>query len=62
MTQENVWITLSEAARLLEVSRPKVSTLVSSGLLKTKDDPLDKRAKLVKREDVLALRVRDKAA
>jgi hypothetical protein len=55
-------ITLSEAARLLEVSRAKMSVLVSSGALQTIDDPLDRRVKLVRREDVVALRVRPKAA
>jgi hypothetical protein len=55
-------ITLSEAARLLEVSRAKMSVLVSSGALRTTEDPLDRRVKLVRREEVLALRVRDKAA
>ena len=55
-------ITLSEAARLLGVSRPKMSRLVSGGKLTTFDDPLDERAKLVSRREVLSLQVRDKAA
>lgn len=55
-------ITLSEAAKLLGVSRPKMSRLVSSGKLDTFGDPLDERAKLVSRQDVLALQVRAKAA
>jgi excisionase family DNA binding protein len=55
-------ITLSEAARILNVSRPKMSRLVASGKLTTCEDPLDDRAKLVRREDVLALQVRAKAA
>lgn len=55
-------ITLSEAAKLLGVSRPKMSRLVGSGKLDTFDDPLDERAKLVSRQDVLALQVRAKAA
>jgi excisionase family DNA binding protein len=55
-------ITLSEAARILGVSRPKMSRLVASGKLTTTDDPLDDRAKLVSRQDVLALQVRAKAA
>lgn len=62
MSQEVTWITLSEAAQLLAVSRSKMSGLVSAGLLRTKDDPLDKRVKLVRRDDVLALRVRYEAA
>lgn len=55
-------ITLSEAAKLLDVSRPKMSRLVASGKLSTFDDPLDERAKLVSRRDVLSLQVRAKAA
>lgn len=55
-------ITLSEAAQLLGVSRAKISRLVSKGVLATQTDPLDERAKLVSRSDVLALQVRDKAA
>lgn len=55
-------ITLSEAARILGVSRPKMSRLVASGKLVTTDDPLDERAKLVRLQDVLALQVRAKAA
>ena len=55
-------VTLSEAAKLLGVSRPKMSRLVGSGKLATFDDPLDERAKLVSRQDVLALQVRAKAA
>jgi hypothetical protein len=62
MTKELVWITLSEAAKILDVSRPKMSRLVSSGMLTTKDDPLDQRVKLVNRNEVVALRVRDQAA
>ena len=58
----NDLITLSEAARLLGVSRPKMSRLVGGGKLTTFDDPLDERAKLVSRREVLALQVRSKAA
>lgn len=56
-------ITLTQAARLLGMSRPAVSRLVNERkLLRTYQDPLDGRAKLVSRADVLALQVRDKAA
>ena len=55
-------ITLSEAAKLLGVSRAKMSRLVATGKLTTFSDPLDERAKLVSRRDVLALQVRAKAA
>lgn len=60
--ESNDLITLSEAARILNVSRPKMSRLVASGKLTTYEDPLDDRAKLVRRQDVLALQVRAKAA
>jgi plasmid maintenance system antidote protein VapI len=50
-------ITLSEAARVLGVSRPKMSRLVATGKLVTYSDPLDDRAKLVSKSAVLALRV-----
>jgi excisionase family DNA binding protein len=55
-------ITLSEASRLLGVSRPKMSRLVAAGKLTTYEDPLDDRAKLVSRQEVLSLQVRAKAA
>ena len=62
MSLEDNLITLSEAAKLLSVSRAKISRLVSNNALQTVNDPLDQRVKLVRREDVLALRVRPKAA
>ena len=55
-------ITLSEAARVLGVSRPTMSRLVTKIPLVTYQDPLDSRAKLVRRADVQALQVREKAA
>jgi hypothetical protein len=39
-----------------------MSRLVNGGKLTTFDDPLDERAKLVSRREVLALQVRSKAA
>lgn len=55
-------LTLSEAAVLLGVSRPKMTRLVSKGLLVAQVDPLDERAKLVRLTDVLALQERSKKA
>ena len=55
-------LTLSEASLLLGVSRPKMTRLVSKGLLVTQADPLDERTKLVRRADVLALLERSKKA
>jgi hypothetical protein len=58
----NDLITLSEASRVLGVSRPTMSRLVTKIPLTTYQDPLDSRAKLVRRADVTALQVREKAA
>lgn len=55
-------ITLSEAARLLGVSKPTMGRLVARVPLQTYQDPLDARAKLVRRADVQKLIVREKAA
>lgn len=55
-------ITLTEAAQLLGVSRPTMGRLVSRVPLQTYPDPLDARAKLVRRADVRKLIVREKAA
>ncbi len=55
-------LTLSEAARLLGVSRPKMTRMVSKGMLVAQTDPLDERVKLVRRSDVLALQERSKKA
>lgn len=55
-------LTLSEAAELLGVSRMKMSRMVKTKVITTQNDPLDERVKLVKRDDVLALVVRDRAA
>jgi DNA-binding MarR family transcriptional regulator len=62
MTQESAWIPLSEAAKLAGVSRPTMSRIIASGLLQIKEDPFDRRVKLVNRDELLALKVRDKAA
>jgi excisionase family DNA binding protein len=53
--QPSELLTLSEAARVLGVSRPKMTRMVSKGLLVTHNNPLDERTKLVRRADVLAL-------
>lgn len=62
MKESEEFLTLSEAAKLLGISRVKMSRLVAAGALVTSPDPLDDRVKLVRREDVLALVVRRKAA
>ena len=55
-------ITTAEARDLLGVSRFKMAELLKEGIIRHFPDPLDKRVKLVSRSEVLALRVRDKAA
>ncbi|HZC04414.1 MAG TPA: helix-turn-helix domain-containing protein [Ktedonobacterales bacterium] len=44
---EERYISASEAARELGVSRKKIADLIKTGELPTKDDPLDKRVKLI---------------
>jgi predicted HTH domain antitoxin len=62
MEKHKELLTLSEAAELLGVSRMKMSRMVKTKVITTQNDPLDERVKLVKREDILALIVRDRAA
>jgi hypothetical protein len=62
MEKRKELLTLSEAAGLLGVSRMKMTRMVKTKVIATQNDPLDERVKLVKREDVLALVVRDRAA
>jgi predicted HTH domain antitoxin len=62
MEKRKELLTLSEAAELLGVSRMKMSRMVKTKVITTQNDPLDERVKLVKRDDVLALIVRDRAA
>lgn len=46
------YITVHEAREMLRVSRSKMARLISEGTLETRDYPLDKRIKLVRRSDV----------
>jgi excisionase family DNA binding protein len=47
---------LSKAAEYLNVSRRKVWSLVKEGMLQYKQDPLDKRRKLFKLQDLKRLK------
>jgi hypothetical protein len=49
-------ITANEARALLGVSRMKIANLLKEGVLKTYQNPLDRREKLVSRAEVLELR------
>ena len=55
-------ITVSEARKLLNVSANKIAQLLKEGYLKHYSDPLDKRLKLVSRNDVISLKTRRKEA
>jgi hypothetical protein len=55
-------IPVSEARKLLGVSRLKMAQLVRDGYVRHFPYPLDKRVKLVSRAEVLGLKLRDKAA
>lgn len=48
-------IKVSEAQKILGVSRHKMANLLAEGILPFVTDPLDKRLKLVKLDDVLRL-------
>ncbi len=50
------YVSLKEAQEILGVSRTKIWSLVRDGMLKTYEDPLDKRKTLVLRSDVLSLK------
>ena len=49
-------MTLSLARKFLGISFSKISTLVSTGLLKVERNPLDNRVKLVSRTDLEELK------
>lgn len=49
-------ITANEARSLLGVSRMKIANLLKEGVLKTYQNPLDRREKLVSRAEVLELK------
>ncbi len=50
------FLNLKEARQLLGVSRTKLWKLIQEGRLPTYQDPLDKRARLVRRRDLENLR------
>lgn len=62
-TQPTDLISVSEARRLLGVSRFKIAELIRRGLLRSYENPLDRRFKLISRAELLALKpVRAEAA
>ncbi len=55
-------ISFTEAGRLIGVSRVKIAQLVKDGHLRVFPSILDKRSKLVRRDDVLELLRKEQAA
>lgn len=49
------WVTAEQARQLLGIGRHKLAALLASGILSYQESTLDKRVKLVKREDVTRL-------
>jgi hypothetical protein len=49
-------IKTTEAQKVLGVSKKKMSSLLAEGVIPFREDPLDKRVKLVSMEDVEKLR------
>ena len=51
-TPETEYVTATEAARLLDVSKGKMAKLLSSQEIPYVSDPRNERAKLIKRSDI----------
>jgi len=56
MPAKGEFLSLKESQDLLGVSKTKMWSLVKLGVLKTYEDSLDKRKKLVRKEDVEKLK------
>lgn len=56
MPAESEFLSLKEAQAYLGVSKTKMWRLVKSGSVRTYEDPLDSRKKLVRREDAEELK------
>ena len=54
--QNEEFLNLKDARQLLGVSRTKLWKLIKEGRLPTYQDPLDKRVRLVRRQDLENLR------
>jgi hypothetical protein len=62
MEVENARIKATEAQKMLGISKQKMADLLSEGIIPFELDPLDKRVKLVRLEDVTRLLKPRKAA
>ena len=58
MSEDVQYLTVAEARDFLGVSKKKIAQLIADGVLKTEDNPLDKRSKVVRRADVEAIKQR----
>jgi len=56
MPVQGEFLSLKEAQDYLSVSKTKMWNLVKSGVLTVYSDPLDKRKKLVRRDDIEKLK------
>jgi excisionase family DNA binding protein len=52
MADDPEYLTINQAADRLGVDRRRIRALIAAGSLKTVANPLDRRAKLLRREDV----------
>ena len=52
---ESPYMTVGEAQMRLGVSKHKIADLIKRGILSAEENPLDRRQKLIKQEDVEAL-------
>lgn len=50
------WMTTTEATRYLEVSTATMARMIRDGRIKTYPHPLDRRKKLVRRDDIIGLK------
>lgn len=59
MADQSEWITVAEAREVLGVSKPKMAQLLKEGrFLHAEENPVDKRSKLLRRDEVEAFRRR----
>lgn len=56
--EEPEYLTVGEAQEMLGVTKRKIADLIERGLLPAELNPFDRRSKLVKRADVLALQAK----
>lgn len=55
---EAEYMTVAEARDYLGVSKKKIAQLIEEQVLRTEENPLDKRSKLIRRSEVEALKRR----